>query len=563
VLKEKLDSDPVVQNMYQAIKINADQVLEKDFLTRQKIGKRLLSVSREMLWRVNMLGMVYRIERDPRMVGRINDELIAVCSFQDWNPSHFLDVAEMSLAVALAVDWVGNELPESTVSLAKTALIEKGIKPSWDRPRGRGPFYGDNNWNQVCNGGMIAAAIAIADDEPELAAKTLHRALDGLPNALVHYGPDGAHPEGASYWEYATSYTAISASMLESALGSDFGIWRYPGFAESATYRLMMETPSGRIYNYGDCSDRRGSNGDLTLAWFAAKTGNHAFLEKKRFLRTPKKMGTLTRYAGVGLVWLSQYQQRTQTPMPTAWAGRGINPVVVFRAAQDHPRSFYFGAKGGSAAISHGNMDAGSFVLDLNGVRWSLEVGKQDYNTIEQTGLNLWDGSQGGDRWKLLSKNNFGHSTITINHQLHLVDGKAELVHFNDGVHPHATFDMTPVLGDLVSNATRTFTMDSESSILVEDMIEISDKTDQITWQMITVADASIVAGGANLEMEGKRLKLETLSHPDIQFSIVSLNPPPFKLDRRIENLKRLELSVPVSAVKEGRTVIRIRLSSD
>ena len=64
----------------------------------------------------------------------------------------------------------------------------------------------NNNWNQVCNGGMIAGSIAIAEINPELAAKTIKRSLDGLPHALDEYRPDGVYPEGSTYWGYGTFF---------------------------------------------------------------------------------------------------------------------------------------------------------------------------------------------------------------------------------------------------------------------------------------------------------------------------------------------------------------------
>ena len=130
------------------------------------------------------------------------------------------------------------------------------------------------NWNQVCNGGMVAAAIAVAEIEPELAAKTIHRALDGMVNALAKYGPDGVYPEGATYWRYGTSFTVTTAAMFESAFGTDFGVFNYPGFEESAVFRILSVAPSGLVYNFADCGERAGRNGDITLAWFASKTGN-------------------------------------------------------------------------------------------------------------------------------------------------------------------------------------------------------------------------------------------------------------------------------------------------
>lgn len=95
-------------------------------------GRRLLAVSREMLYRMNCLAMVYRVEKDKNILARINEEIQSVCSFSDWNPSHFLDVAEMSLAVSLALDWTAGKLPQETVKKAKIALVEKAIYPSFE-----------------------------------------------------------------------------------------------------------------------------------------------------------------------------------------------------------------------------------------------------------------------------------------------------------------------------------------------------------------------------------------------------------------------------------------------
>ncbi len=65
------------------------------------------------------------------MLERINEEVIAACNFPSWNPRHFLDVSEMSLAIAIAIDWTADDLPASTIDLAKQSLIEKGLKASW------------------------------------------------------------------------------------------------------------------------------------------------------------------------------------------------------------------------------------------------------------------------------------------------------------------------------------------------------------------------------------------------------------------------------------------------
>src|SRR3546814_105549 len=66
-LKAKLKSDPVVKNYYAAMKRNAADILKAPLLTRKMEGRRLLGTSREMLYRMNVLGMIYRIEKDASM----------------------------------------------------------------------------------------------------------------------------------------------------------------------------------------------------------------------------------------------------------------------------------------------------------------------------------------------------------------------------------------------------------------------------------------------------------------------------------------------------------------
>ncbi|SHJ00891.1 Heparinase II/III-like protein [Tangfeifania diversioriginum] len=563
-LKKELRTNPVVQNMYKAIQLNAAEILDKPLLERVMTGRRLLSVSREMLYRMNMLGMVYRMEKEEEILQRINDEVIAVCNFADWNPSHFLDVAEMSLAVALALDWTAGNLPQSTIEMAQNALIEKGIKPSW-LENGDTLWWvnGTNNWNQVCNGGMIAASIAVAEKAPELAAKTIHRSLNGIPFALAEYIPDGLYPEGSTYWGYGTSFSVITSAMLQSAFGTDFGIADYPAFKESATFRVLMNAPSGWYYNFADCGDKRSEKGDVALAWFAAQTGNKNYFERERFLIQPNKMGKLQRLGGAALVWISQFEKSTNEKLPTAWKGEGDNPVVVFRGDDDNPHQFYFGGKGGRATTSHGNMDAGSFIFELNGVRWVIDPGNQSYHELEKTGFNLWGSCQECDRWKLLTKNNFGHSTISVNNELFVNDGFAPLISFKKGQQPEAVFDLSAVYGENMKRVIRKFQKENSSSLIIEDNIETSDETEVIVWQLMTTANVQIQPGGIELSKNGKTLQVENLSHPDFDFSVVSLDPPPFELDRQMEGLKRIELRIPAWIVKGRKETIKVRLAGN
>ncbi len=559
-IKLKLKSDVLIQNYFGYLKNQADSILEKPLLKHELEGFRLLAVSREMVERMGILCMVYRLEKRPEILKRIDNELLAVCNFDDWNPQHYLDVAEMSFAVAVAIDWTGEFLPKSTVQLAKKSLIEKGINPSYNVGGERmGWINGTNNWNSVCHGGMVAASLAIADVEPELAAKTIARALDKLPNSLKEYAPDGIYPEGPTYWGYGTSYAVMASNALATALRSDFGISQSPGFMESADFNLYVTAPSGYFFNFADSGDKKDGDDSVLRAWFAAKTGDGLYFDKA-FFEKPEKAG---RFAGPGLVWLTQFKQLKTSELPLNWHGNGANPVAVFRNADNDPNQYFLAVKGGKANLSHGNMDAGTFVFELDGVRWVIDPGNQSYYPLNRIGFKLSDHSQEGERWTLLTKKNQGHSTITVNDARFLVNGQATFTGFKDSETPEVTIDMTPLYGNNLKSLTRRFVKESNQSVLIEDRFEINDSTKTITWGLMTQADVQPTKNGAILKQDGKSLKLEILSHPGLSVSVISLDPPPLKIDKTIDNLKRIEIRIPAWIVENGKMNLKVRLSRE
>ena len=79
----------------------------------------------------------------------------------------------------------------------------------------------------------------------------------------------------------------------------------------------------------------------------------------------------------------------------------------------------------------------------------------------------------------------------------------------------------------------------------------------------MTTAEVEFVKGGVVLKQDGKTLNIQNLSHPDLNFSVVTMHPAPLMLDRQIEGLKRLELRIPAWTVENGKTILKIRLSGD
>ena len=94
------------------------------------MGPRLLAQSRHCLDRIYTLALLYRLDGKPQYLERAIRELRAAADFKDWNPSHFLDTAEMTHAFAIGYDWLYPALSPEERAWMRAALIEKGLNPA-------------------------------------------------------------------------------------------------------------------------------------------------------------------------------------------------------------------------------------------------------------------------------------------------------------------------------------------------------------------------------------------------------------------------------------------------
>ena len=120
---------------------------------------------------------------------------------------------------------------------------------------------------------------------------------------------------------------------------------------------------------------------------------------------------------------------------------------------------------------------------------------------------------------------------------------------------------MTEIFKGHLKRANRRFLKDSNHSITIEDQVIVEDSTRFLTWAIMTTANVVSTPTGAILKQDGKQLNLKIMSPANMKVSILSMDPPPLKLDRRINNLKRVEVRVPAKVFPDGKGVIKVRLS--
>jgi hypothetical protein len=536
-IQNRRREDKLLAGFLQRGEAEARAILTAPPVTYKKQGRRLLHVSRTVLRRVLLLALHFQLTRDPVLAQRAKEEMLAVAAFSDWNPSHFLDVGEMTAALALGYDWLYEQLDAPSRQAITTAIVEKGLRPgltnnSWIRS--------ENNWNSVCLGGLSLGALAIAEDEPLLTTQILNMTKTYNANGLKPYAPDGVYIEGAMYWGYGTSFQVVLLAALQSALGTDWGLSQSPGFLKSADALMQQLGPSGAFYNYFDGVERPSLE---VATWWFAQTLKRPDLLRYDLPRInnyvastqpPNPQSENERLLPLAALWwpaeaIADFMTSLPMSLPLRWYGRSANPLATFRDSWDDSKAMYLAVKGGKASLSHGHMDAGSFIFEANGVRWARDLGMQDYHSLESKGVDMWNSKQDGQRWKVFRLNNFSHSTLAINNQLHRADGHAAITHFSAANDLGAIIDLSPVLEGQAGKVRRGFIFRNGSHVLIRDEIAGLKVGDTVRWAMVTKAEVSISDTNrreAVLSEGGQKLRVELLSSVAASFEVIAAEPP-------------------------------------
>jgi hypothetical protein len=484
----------------QYIIAESDNFITEAPLIYKKKGKRLLAVARLALKKIYYLSYSYRVTKDKKYLDRAELELNAVCNFENWNPEHFLDVGEMTMAVAIGYDWLYNDLKEETKENVRKAIVEKAFKPSYIEKH-NWFLRRHSNWNSVCNAGLVYGALAIFEHEKEQSIAIIERALVSNLQPLKVFGPDGNYPEGPGYWNYGTTFQVMLSAALESALGSDNGLSKAPGFMNSANYMLFSAGPSNKYFNYYDCGPNQTAKS--SMFWFAQKTNNPSLVYKEIELI---KEGEYTKTVSSGihrilpnaLVFGKDIAlEKIKAPEQNIFAGNGLTPVSLVRTDWNGTNGLYLGIKGGSASNGHSHMDQGTFVFDIGRNRWAMDFGLQSYRTLESKGVDLWNMKQESQRWDVFRYNNFNHNTLTINNQKHNIAGRAIIIESYKDDELGAKVDLTSVLNfnNELKSATRKATIIKNKELKIIDKLETNEKSVDLRWNMVTPAKAEIIDG--------------------------------------------------------------------
>jgi len=517
-LKQSRKNDLILDKYIDAVIASANSITSKPMLKRELIGPRLLNVSRELLSRTSHLGLAYRFTGDKTYLDAALNNMKAVCEFSDWNPSHFLDVAEMLNGVAIGYDWLYNDMSKTDREYFRTKIKEKGLEEYRKAYETAWWHKGDNNWNQVCHGGLLVGALAIAETDPTYARDYIPKAVANLPYSNKFYAPDGAWYEGPGYWAYATEYLAYGMSALQTSLGDMQNLEKTDGLSKSGLVPMICAGPTNYILNFADS----GENSKVTTSaamFFLSNVYNNPQISN--YLHSLIK-STNTLAKPFHVVWYKTPTNEASNPPLDYYLDGEINELVFLRSSWTDPNASWIGIKSGVNSSPHSHLDLGNFELDAGGVRWAKDLGSDDYNLD-----GYWTMGVNGKRWSYYRLNSFSHNVPLLGNKNQYELAKARFTAKDLNVAtPSATIDLTQAYRDFVSKSTRKVSLvDNRKNFLIEDT-HLLTKTTEVAWGMMTANSIEVIKGGKailrNATVTSKTLEAEIISPKGAEFSVES-----------------------------------------
>jgi len=293
-----------------------------------------------------------------------------------------LGCANRAVKFAFVYDWLRDVLPQDVRALMLAECDRRAFQPFLATCRNPDAemrrtshrwYEGSNNWNAVCNSGVVRAALAMVEDR-RLRAEFVASAEHTVPFYLRGFTPDGYCSEGIGYWNYGFSRHLYLGLAVRAATGGKVDLLADPRHRATVEYAYgyrLEGWKSPRI------ADGVGNPGSLVLA-----LARQLFPE----IGCRRSVHVDLLEGDVDAISLRAFGQE---PPPTYSDGRDELPVRTwFPDAQvlisrgswpSRNANLSVAVKGGHNAEFHNHNDVGSYTVVLDGMEMCGDPGGEVY----------------------------------------------------------------------------------------------------------------------------------------------------------------------------------------
>ncbi|WFC98515.1 hypothetical protein MYAM1_001243 [Malassezia yamatoensis] len=535
-LDSKIQNSAYLTAWNYSIMQNASAYADQDPVTYEVDGgldlSGILDVARTVQQRIKAWAYAWRMTKDTKWRDRAMKELQTAAGntsqpFGDastrWDPEHFLDTAEMSAAYAFAYDWMYDAWSDQERANIIDWIVTYGLNPGMQLYQSNSAWWsqtsnGNGNWNCVSNGGMIFAALAIQGDAQGNAAAVVKQVFDtALPNVKQNcmrgVYEDGTWSETPNYWYFGTNAQARLLSGLETATGSDQGLMdQNANWYKTGDFHMYVTGNAG-LFAYGDNGPNKFGSTANQMFLYGQKSKNprYALFQRDRadassdplsmFWYDPTTTGAF--WNGLALDQWFNNAQGNWVSMRSSWTDVTGNFIAM---------------KASNATMhqTHGDLDAGDFVIDALGTRWAGEFGSDNYLSKNY----FSNESDSSDRWKYFRKGTQGQNTLVIGDKNQITNCAPKNSFQSSGAKQDGTLDYTPGTGDVayfISDLSSCYSaavnqvkrgmrfLNGRRQVLVQD--EIKSQSAGTQWRVHTNATVTLSQDKRTATMKIKQVE--------------------------------------------------------
>lgn len=486
------------------------------------------------------LSLAYLFTHDPKYAKRCYQQMEAMCKWKDWGAGrHFLDTGIGARGFAMAYDAIYDYLSVDQRNLLVNGLIKYALKPGLEQiETGKGQawaWYNSNdNWNGICNGGLICGALAIFEEDVELSSRLIALASNKIVNYIKSFEPEGASEEGMMYWSYGLSNTFMALEAMKCNLTTTYGLTTdYQGFKKTGWFPYVMSGPVGTASVGDDYIYNGKENLFRSYFWFAYNY-NDANLAKTHYescLRTGKGMNDYFDLLFYSPELVSQGDVESK---PLTGYVKGIDYMYLSEGNDEN--SLYVGMHAGDNAASHGHLDAGSFLLQAEGENIFIgNLGKPDpypadyFNITNPKYLDApTKVANEPGRYYYYRVRTEGKSCLVINPDARPEqnpEGKATLLSSGNDYY---CIDLTDCYKRDVKSYKREIKLDNNTSIIIKDEFELINDNNNVYWIAQTPKadffELSDDKKTVRYYENGKELFIKLISPADVFFQVINPN---------------------------------------
>jgi hypothetical protein len=423
----------------------------------------------------------------------LQDLMWAYCDQHTWvmaaHESREIDLGSAAITATLAeiIHVVGDRLEDEVVERVSSEIDRRTFQVFSDYQHLDGWETVRMNWNHVCNGEIIRAALYQVEDPNHLARLT-HAAIQNLTYALDGFASDGGCEEGPGYWGYGFGhYLSVAEALYQKTNGAlDLfkgeridAICQYPLAAHIKDH--LRSTFADSSHGYIPAQAALIINGHKDMPELYALCASH----KDRTLKVanPHELG----------VYRGQKQSGKADPRDYFLPGLG---QVKLRSKPGR-KSLTLMAIGGHNGVPHNHNDVGSFILHRGDKLWLTDPGGPVYNRK----------TFGPNRYDILFCNSKGHSVPVINGKLQKegsqFKGTIKVQNLNQSGQKRAVVNMTRAYPKgTVRSLVRTFELDPDTNRLtLTDDYSFDRKPRSLVEAFITFESVKISRNGRSFQI--------------------------------------------------------------